>query len=150
MKHLALIILGIILFGSFSGCGSRDKSKILQNYKYEADGTNLNDALQKKVGEWIKEGMTCYGIVILNDENGLPLKLVELQAKVVSIQKDKIKMKSLEDLPLAPVEGCSKIGLKKGETWDETDGDLFQTREEAIQFIDTNYPDMRIKKVSGR
>ncbi len=145
MKKLALIILGSIFFFSFWGCGPRDKSKVLEKYKYEAGGAQLNDVLQKKVGSWIQEGMTCYGVVILTDENGLPKKLKEIKAKVISIQKDMIKVKSLEDITLAPVKGCSKMGMKSGETWEETEGDLFQTKEEAIKFIDTNYPDMRIK-----
>ena len=145
MKQLTLFILAIILFSGFSGCGSRDKSKTLGEYKYETEESKLNEVLQKKVGSWVKEGLVCYGIVILNDENGLPKKVKEFQSKIISIQKDKIKMKSLEDLRLAPVKGCTKIGMKKGDIWEETDGDLFQTKEEAIKFIETNYPDMRAK-----
>jgi hypothetical protein len=95
----------------------------------------------KKVGNWVKEGMTCYGIIILADKDGAAKKVKEIEAMVVSIQPDRIKMKATEDVILAPVEGCTKIGMKKGETWDETEGDLFQTRDEAIKFIDATYPD---------
>ena len=145
MKQILIVILGVIILTSFIGCGSRDKSKILKEYKYKADVENLNNVLQVKVGSWIKEGASCYGIIILADKNGIPKKVKELQAKVISIQKDKITMKALEDVVLAPVEGCTKLGIKKGETWEETDGDLFQTREESIKFIITNYPDTQIK-----
>jgi hypothetical protein len=144
MKHLFPTILIVLLLGNLTGCAPRDKSKILEKYKYEASTGSLNEALQKKVGSWIQEGMTCYGILILTDENGLPKRLKEIKAKVISIEKDKIKMKSLEDIALAPVKGCTKMGMKKGETWDETEGDLFLTKDEAIKFIDTNYPDMRL------
>ena len=145
MRQLILMFASVLLLMSIFGCGQRDKSKILEKYKYEETKSVLNETLKKKLGSWVVEGTTCYGIVILRDENGLPKKLKEVQAKVVSVQPDKIKMKSLEDLIMSPVKGCSKIGIKKGETWDETDGDLFQTKEEAIQFIDTNYPGMRMK-----
>ena len=88
--------------------------------------------------------MTCYGIIILTDKDGLPRKVEAIEAKVISIQPDKIKMKAMEDLVLAPVEGCTKIGIKKGETWDELEGDLFQTRAEAIKHIDTKYPETQV------
>lgn len=100
--------------------------------------------LRKKVGTWIKEGVTCYGIIILADKEGNPKKVREIEAKVVSIQPDKIKMLVLEDLLLAPVEGCNKTGMKKGETWDELEGDLFQTRAEAINYISTKYPETQV------
>jgi len=100
------------------------------------------------VGSWAKEGVTCYGIVVLGDGNGLPKKVIEIQATIVSIQTDKIIMKSLDDFSFAPVEWCSKISIKKGETWNETEGELFLTREEAIQFIDTNYPSKRLIRIN--
>ena len=145
MKQLILACVSIILLIGISGCAQRDKSKILGQYKYEESKSVLNETLKKKLGTWVKEGISCYGILILSDENGLPKKLKEVKAKIVNIQSDKIKVKSLEDIIMSPVKGCSKIGIKKGESWDETDGDLFQTKEEAIQFIETNYPDMRAK-----
>ena len=145
MRNSVFIGIALALLTSISSCTNRDRSKTLEQYSYKAGDVVLNEKLQGKVGEWIKEGMTCYGIVILNDENGIPQKLKEVKAKVITIQSDKIKMKSLEDIALAPVEGCSKIGIKKGETWWETDGELYQSKEAAINFIDNNYPGLRIK-----
>jgi hypothetical protein len=144
MKHLVSVFLAGILICSLWSCGTRDKSQIVKGYQYKEESAKVNEVMQKKIGAWLQEGMTCYGIVILTDGDGLPKKVKEIQAKVISVQKDKIKMKALEDLALAPVKGCTKIGMRKGETWDETEGDLFQTREEAIKFIDTNYPDMQL------
>ena len=138
---LSLLLL-IICFGS---CNNKNKSKELENYSYDSSNVTLNEKLQGKVGSWIKEGVTCYGVVILNDEKGIPQKLKEVKAKVLIIQSDKIKMKALENITLAPVEGCSKIGIKRGDTWWETDGELYKSEEEAIQFIDKNYPGLRIK-----
>lgn len=145
MKQFILVSASLFLLISLFSCGQRDKSKVLGQYKFEESKSVLNETLKKKLGSWVQEGTNCYGIIILRDEDGLPKKLKEIQAKVVSVQPDKIKMKALEEINMSPVKGCSKVGIKKGETWDETEGDLFPTKEEAIQFIDTNYPGLRLK-----
>ncbi|MEK7718723.1 MAG: hypothetical protein AAB347_03820 [Bacteroidota bacterium] len=144
MKQLMSIIVGVVFAGSTLSCGSGSKSKQIKEYKYTEGKAAVTGNLQIKVGAWIKEGMTCYGIIILTDKDGLPRKVEAIEAKVISIQPDKIKMKAMEDLVLAPVEGCTKIGIKKGETWDELEGDLFQTRAEAIKHIDTKYPETQV------
>ncbi len=58
-----------------------------------------------------------------------------MKAKVTTILSDSIKMKALEAVSLAEVKGCTKMGLAKGETWWETEGDLFKTREEALKWL---------------
>lgn len=144
LKQLVLITWSIVLPGILVSCGTPDKSKILKSYSYQSDSLKVGGEMAKKIGSWAREGVTCYGIIILTDKEGLPKKVKEIEAKIVSVQSDKIKMKALEDVVLAPVAGCDKIGMKKGETWEETDGDLFQTRDEAIKFIDTKYPETQL------
>lgn len=144
MKQSISIFLFLILAGCFTNCGSGNKSQKVKDYKYTEEKVAVSGVIQKKVGTWIKEGITCYGIVILADKEGNPKKVREIEAKVITVQPDMIKMKATEDLILAPVEGCTKVGMKKGETWEEKEGDLFQTREEAIKFIDTNFPDTQL------
>ena len=136
-------IVSIFFIIALSACHSGDRSKELSQYDYPGDNQALNETLRSKVGSWIEEGKTCYGILILQDENGLPKKLKEVKAKVILIEKDQIKMKSVEDITLAPVEGCNKVGIRKGETWWEKEGDLFRSKEEAVHFIDKNYPGLR-------
>jgi hypothetical protein len=143
MRKLTSILLAAIVAGSLLSCGSGKKSQQIKDYKYTEEKVVVSGVLKKKVGDWIKEGMTCYGIVMLL-EKGTPRKAKEIEAKVISIQPGKIKMKALEDLILSPASGCSKVGLKKGETWEEKEGDLFQTRDEAIKFIDTKYPETQL------
>jgi len=133
MKQLSKIIWGIILLVGFTACGSRDKSKSIENYKTQDSVVKLNEVLQKSVGSWIEEGKECYGIVQLIDKEGNILSMKEIKAVVLIIQNDKIKMKSLEEVSLAPKAGCSKMGIAKGETWWEEEA-LFQTREEAIAY----------------
>lgn len=143
MKQLNSVIFLVILAGAIWGCGSGNKSKQIKDYKYTEEKAAINDSINKKVGLWIKEGMICYGIVLSLDPKGNPSRVKEIEAKVISIQPDLIKMKSMEDLIIAPVQGCTKIGMKKGETWDEKEGDLFQTRAEAIKYIETKYPNQQ-------
>ena len=138
------VILVAVIAGSIMSCISGNKSNQIKDYKYSEEKVAVTGILQKKVGAWVKEGMTCYGIVILADKEGNPKKVREIEAMVVSIQPDKIKMKAMEDLVLAPVEGCTKTGMKKGETWDELEGDLFQTRDGAIQYISFKYPETQV------
>ena len=143
MRQLALIAFVVILAGTIWGCGSGNKSKQIKEYKYAEEKVTVNDTIQNKVGSWIKEGMTCYGIVIMLDAKGRATKVKEIEAKVVSIQPDLIKMKATEELMMAPVQGCDKLGMKKGETWEEKEGDLFRTREEAVNFIETNFQNVQ-------
>jgi hypothetical protein len=144
MRQLTSVLLVAIFAGILFSCGSGKKSQQIKDYKYTEEKAAVAGVLQKKVGDWIKEGVTCYGIVILTDKDGVPRKVREIEAKVISIQPDKIKMKAVEDLVLAPIAGCTKVGMKKGETWEEIDGDLFQTRDEAIKYIDTKYPETQL------
>ncbi|HCY40068.1 MAG TPA: hypothetical protein DHV48_01720 [Prolixibacteraceae bacterium] len=145
MKQLILIIAGIILLLYMPGCGQSDKSKILEQYKYDESKSGSDGIITKKIGSWVKEGITCYGIVIVDDKNGIPLRIKVVHAKVISIDPDKIIMRSLENIDMSPVDGCDKFTLKKGDDWNETEGDLFQTKEDAIKFVDTYYPGLRMK-----
>lgn len=145
MKPLISFIAGVLLLLNISGCGQNDKSKILEQYKYDVSKSSSTEIIHKKLGSWVKVGITCYGIVIVYNESEIPLRVKEVNAKVISIQPDRVKMKSLENIVMAPVKGCTKFSLSKGEDWDETEGDLFQTKNEAIKFIDTYYPGLRMK-----
>jgi hypothetical protein len=142
MKKFALVILVIILAGAIWSCGSGNKSKQIKDYKYTEEKAVLNDTVSGKVGSWIREGMICYGIALLMDRNGQPSKGYEVEVQVISIQPDLIKLKSTEELIISPVQGCTAIGMKKGEIWEEKTGELFRTREEAIQFIKTKYSEL--------
>lgn len=132
-KSTAIILAVIVLFVIF-GCGSTDKSKILEKYSEGVAKIKLNDTLQRKLGSWIYEGKECYGLATIIDEEGNVSSLTEVKAVVLIIQNNKIKMKSLERISLAPRPGCPKMAIEKGDTWWEEEGDLFQTREEAIEF----------------
>lgn len=145
MKQLILNIAFILLLLNIVACGQRDKSKILEQYKYDGDSNILTVLNKKKLDSWVKEGITCYGIVMVRDENGLPVRIKEIHAKVISISSESIKMEVLEDMSVTRLVGCNKVSLKKGECWDEVDGDLFKTKEDAIQFIDNKHPGLRMK-----
>lgn len=137
MKKLSIIFISIAVIVVFQACNSTNKSKEIEKYKYAETKVQLNDVLNKKVGSWIQEGSECYGLVMMTDRDKNVQAVKELKAVVLIIQNDKIKMKALEDVSLAPKAGCTKMGISKGETWWEEDGDLFQTREEAIAFANS-------------
>lgn len=143
VKKLAFIIVFLLVALNFAGCGRQDKSKIIEQYKYNGDVSVLDVRYKKEIGDWLKEGVSCYGIVMVRDENKVPVRLKEVYAKVISIHAESIKMEILEDVYVNRAIECNKITLKKGESWDELDGELFKTREEAIKFIDTKYPGLR-------
>lgn len=128
-KYISIIIVALI----FIACSS-DKSKEIEGYAYD-DKIKLNEKLHSKVGKWIKDGIECYGVVVLTSANGNVEKAKTIKAKVVLVTADKIKMKALEDINLAPKVSCNKMGLSKGDTWWEEDGDLFATQQEATNFI---------------
>lgn len=145
MKQFYLLIAHIILLLSIFACGQRDNSKILEQYKFD-EGSIVSNVIDKnKLNSWIKEGTICYGILIVRDENKLPKRIKEIQAKVINIHPECIKMEVLEDVMINPLVSCNKVSLKKGECWDELDGELFKTREDAIHYIDLQYPGLRIK-----
>lgn len=145
MKQLIFILAWFLLLINAAGCRQYDKSKVIEQYKYSEDISVLKVKYKKEIGTWLNEGTICYGIVMVRDENKRPIRLKEVQAKVISIRSESIKMEVLENVIINPAIECNKVTLKKGECWDEVDGELFKTREEAILFIDDKYPDLRIK-----
>lgn len=149
MKKIGEIIGLLIIISIFQGCHSGNKSKEVAGYQYKGASMKLNEKLETKIGSWVKEGMECYGVAIMSDKEGNVKVAKEIKSKVVEIQNDKIKMKALETVSLAPKVGCNKIGVTQGEIWWEEDGELFRTREEAIAFIKTKLVPLK-KNNTGR
>jgi len=135
MTKLRIFIFAVISIYIFQACTPKKKSKEIEQYKNTDTKVQLNEKLQQKVGSWIREGMDCYGIVIAADQDGSIRSIKEIKAEVVLLRNDKIKMKALEKVSLAPKAGCNKMNILKGDTWWEEEGDLFRTQEEARKFI---------------
>lgn len=146
MKLRAILIPLIIL--SFFSCKNKSKSKEIADYKYSSE-IQLNETLQKRVGSWIKEGDICYGILAATDTDGEIVRARLIKAKVSVIRTDAIKMRALESVTIAPQNGCTKMGLEKGDTWWEKEGDLFQTKEEAFEFAKKALKSSRSKNIRG-
>jgi len=138
MKNIfTLLTLSVFLF-TFTDCNSgRNKVANSQDssYEYVEKKEELTGVLKQKIGDWAKEGKICYGVVVTTDSKGKAGYGKPVKAKIIKIESSRIKMKSLEDLNLGEAKGCSKLSFSSGETWWETDGDLFKTREEAINFL---------------
>lgn len=137
-------LLVLILLALFS-CNKKNKSEDLSSYAYSSE-IKLNSILDAKVGSWIKEGLDCYGILVMYDDNENIVNAKTIKAKTLVITETSIKMKALESITLAPKAGCTKLGLDKGDTWWENEGDLFQTKEEANIYLKTLLDEKKIKK----
>jgi len=143
MKQLLLIIAGILLL--MVACSQRDKTKNISQYKYEDNSSVLTVKINKKLDSWVKEGVKCYGIIMVCDLAGTPLRIKEVYVQVIKIQPGSIKMEALEDVIINRTTECRKVSFKKGQSWNEEYGEIFRTREEAIKYIDDNYPGLRMK-----
>lgn len=125
----------LLLVIAISGCNSEGKSAEEATYEYEGPSTELNAELRAKIGDWAKEGVECYGILVAIDATGIPQYGLPIKAKIVRIKASKIKMKAAESVNMGPKEGCSEMGMSYGESWWEVDGDLFQTKEGAEAYL---------------
>lgn len=136
MKKYTFIIISLIFLGQVA-CKSGKESGNEVIYEYEEEVAELNPELKSKIGDWVEEGAVCYGCVVSLDENKKPISGKSVKAKIIRIKTDGLKMKALENVSVGEGEhqGCTKLGISRGETWVETDGELFLTREEAEQFL---------------
>ncbi|MBN1822267.1 MAG: hypothetical protein JXR31_16730 [Prolixibacteraceae bacterium] len=142
MKIRISSLLVIVLIVSWN-CSNKDRSLEIASYTYVEEQIKLNPELKERLGDWVKEDVICYGLVVQVDANGIAQFGKPVKAKVIRFQEDGVKMKAMEKVSVAEVEGCSKMGLAKGETWIEKDGDLFKTREEAVNYLKENKLDKR-------
>lgn len=115
MKKELFVSINIVLLFIMTGCGQRDKSAILAQYKYENSDT-LSVNLSYKLEPWIKEGADCYCLVMVCDKLlETPLRIKEVHSKIVKLHDNGIQMKSLEDVKINRVTECTKITFAKGE-----------------------------------
>ncbi len=133
-NHLLKLSLLFVILITFS-CNSQKKSEEVASYTYEEKSSEINPEILAKVGDWVKEDAICYGLVVAIDKKGVPVRGKSVKAKVVNVQGNDIKMKSLENISIAAKQGCNEYGIKIGESWVEKDGELFETREEADNYL---------------
>jgi hypothetical protein len=147
MKRSVWIPL-IIVIVLLSGCNPSSSKKPDKIYQYkEEEKVVLNDKLQERIGDWAEEGMVCYGLAVLRRQGVGYVDGAVIKARILRIKSDSVKMKSLETVNLAEVEGCTKMGISAGDVWWETEGDLFQTREAAQEYLSGI---LKKKKKSGK
>jgi hypothetical protein len=132
--HFSKLAFFLALITLFS-CSSKNKSNEVASYVYDEKTADLNPEMIKKIGNWIDEDIICYGLVVSIDEEGNPVRGKPVKAKVVKMAGNEIKMKALESINIAKNQDCKALGIKKGTTWVETDGELFKTKEEADLYL---------------
>lgn len=131
-KYLSLIAFACLLV-IFSCTRKPDDAGVIYDYVEETE--EMSDALKAKIGTWAEEGTECFGILALVDGNGEIQEGSVIKAKLLRFVGDSVKMKSLVNLKLREVEGCDKMGISRGETWWETEHDIYQTEEEAAKIL---------------
>ena len=131
MKQVLSIIGFSLMLVLFSCSGKPKDADVIYNYVEEIPA--LSDELQERIGSWAEQGANCYGILALVDGNGVIQEGAVIKAKIIRFKGDSVKMKSLVGIQLREVEGCDKLGIAKGATWWETEGDIFLTEAEAAE-----------------
>jgi hypothetical protein len=144
------IFLVAILASFLTNCNNSPKPKqvVKEPATVEEEG-KLNDVLQKRIGSWAKEGAACYGLVVLTNNKRIVQYGKSVKTVIVRIKSDSLKVKLLENVTLAPKKDCKQIGMNEGDTWWEREGDLFQTQEEAENFLKSKgweYKEKRTRK----
>ncbi len=135
VKNFILLLSAMIIF---TACNRNKESGNEVIYHYEEEVAELSPELKARIGSWAEEGVICYGCVVSVDEFGNYIIGKPVKAKIIRIKNDSLKMKALENVSVAEgeIEGCTKMGLARGETWWETEGDIFQTKEEAEAYLE--------------
>lgn len=138
MKNLKFCLFFLFVL-SFFGCGHSNKSDEIASYQYiKKLPDEFNGEWQSIIGDWLEKGIECYGLVVAFNAENVPQRGKPVKAKVLRISKKEIKMRALEDVSMAPIEGCSNLAIMEGETWKEKEAELFKTKEEAIVYLQNN------------
>jgi hypothetical protein len=137
MKKNILILGVLIIILCVNSCGEAGsggaRSEAVKSASIDTTG-NSGLSGYKKAGDWVKKGVECYGIVIMNMSDGKTIGK-SVKCKVMSVKPEKVKMKTIEKVSLMESKGCDKLGLAYGDTWWETEGDIFKTRDEADKYL---------------
>jgi hypothetical protein len=141
------IFLFAILLSFLTNCNNSPKPKqVVQSPAAVEEEGKLNDALNKKIGSWAREGVECYGLVVLTNSKQVIQTGKSVKTVIVRINSDSLKVKVLEDVSLGQKKDCNLLGVTVGYTFWESDGDLFQTREEADNFLKSKGWEYKEKK----
>ena len=135
MKKLVLFI-GLLTSISIISCDSSKKSEEIASYTYKEKKVEMSDSLKAKIPEWVEVGKICYGLVIQITKNDKLVKGKPVKAKVVQIDENSVKMKAIETVILNETIDCSLRGINKGQVWDEKEGDLYLSIDEAIEALE--------------
>lgn len=134
MKNLVSILI-VASIVTFLSCNTKNKSAEIATYKYKEQPVETNKELQRKIGDWLKNGIECYGLVVAVNSNNIPERGKPVKAKVLRIADNEIKMEAMEDVNIAPSVDCPPIGITTGEIWLEKEGELFKSKEDAVAYL---------------
>ncbi len=138
MKRLVYLLTILVFLPS---CKNRNQivSQIetKEDFFYSDKVDQLPEKYEKQLGDWLKVGTECYGVIAVVDEKDSVLNGFPIPCKVISFHSNGIKCKTTSDVFPYEEFGCNRMGVKKGENWLEEEGNLFKTEEEAIEYLKT-------------
>ena len=135
MKKLVLFVIWVTSLCIIS-CNSSKNSEEIASYTYQEKEIAMSDALLVKIPSWMEEGKICYGLVVQVTKENKPVSGKPVKAKVVQIDENSVKMKALETVILFEGTDRNLKGINKGQVWDEKEGDLFLTSDEAVEMLE--------------
>ncbi len=135
MKKLILLVILLTSICIIS-CNSSKNSEEIASYTYQEKKVEMSDALRIKIPDWVKEGEICYGLVVQVTKEGKPVSGKPVKAKVVQIDENSVKMKALETVILFEGADRNLKGINKGQVWDEKEGDLYLSFDEAVEMLE--------------
>nr|WP_321485797.1 hypothetical protein [uncultured Draconibacterium sp.] len=133
-KLVLLVILGTSL--CIISCNSSKNSEEIASYTYQEKEIAMSDALLVKIPAWVEEGKICYGLLVQVTKENKPVSGKPVKAKVVQIDENSVKMKALETVILFEGTDRNLKGINKGQVWEEKEGDLFLTSDEAVEMLE--------------
>lgn len=142
LKYLSIVLI-IVIFG----CRNRPRIEsplVPANYFVLEEVTSLPDSVKNKFPDWVEPGVKCFGIVSLIDSLGeFDTFGFAVPCQVMSYHVNGVRCKVIRNVYPYESYGCQVIGIRKGETWMETDGDLFQTEKDALMALHKRMPKRR-------
>jgi len=137
VKYLPLILLFVL-----AGCRNKPRIKYSMppaNYFVLEEVDSLPDSLKIRFPDWIEPGLTCFGVAKIIDATGEYNSLdFPIPLKIVSFHLNGVKCRVTDNVYPYETFGCTRIGVKKGELYMETDGQLYRTKRDVLIAIKGN------------
>lgn len=135
VKVILKFVLGLF-FILLLGCSSQDQSPTIidETLFFLNENQQLKDEIKVKFPTWIKNDLECYSFVKIKNDKG-NLSAYPIHCKILAVLRGGVKCRILETTSYFAEIKCKKYDVKSGFVWYEKEGELFKTKQEAIEAI---------------